>query len=270
MQPMVNIALRAARIAGEQIARAVERLDLIKSEENDVAKFLSDTCKQAESTIVSTIQKAYPNHTVVCEYSGTHPALKEGPAFTWHVNPIDSISNFANGLPVFALSITGYQNERIEHAIVLNPLIGEEFTASRGNGAQMNGKRLRVSNRKTLEGALVGTGFFNRTSDKAFFSAHQEMVKNITLAGGSHYNGGSAALNLAYTAAGRLDGFYQLGLNESEIEAGTLLLQEAGGLVADCFGTNNFRQNGNLVAGNPKMFKALLQSMRPALSPDMQ
>lgn len=270
MQPMVNIALRAARIAGEQIARSVERLDLIKSEDNDVAKFLSDTCKQAESTIVTTIQKAYPSHKVVCEHSGTHEPLKEGPVCVWHVNPIDSLSNFANGLPVFALSIAGYQNDRIEHAIVLNPLIGEEFTASRGKGAQLNGKRLRVSNRKSLDGALIGSGFFNRSSDRAYFGAHQEMVKNVTMAGSSIYNGGSAALNLAYTAAGRLDGFFQLGLHESEIEAGALLLQEAGGLAADCFGTNNFRQNGNLVAGNPKMFKAILQSVRPALTPDMQ
>jgi len=270
MQPMVNIALRAARIAGEQIARSIERLDLIKSEDKDVAKFLSETCKQAESTIVSTIQKAYPNHKVICEHSGTHAPLKEGPEFCWHVNPIDSLSNFANGLPVFALSIAGFQNNRIEHAVVLNPVIGEEFTASRGNGAQLNGKRLRVSNRKVLDGALLGSGFFNRSSDKPFFNAHQEMTKNVCLAGGSLYSGGSAALGLAYTAAGRLDGFFQLGLYESEIEAGLLLLQEAGGLVADCHGTNNYRTNGHVVAGNPKMFKAILQSVRPALTPDMQ
>lgn len=270
MQPMVNIALRAARLAGEQIARAVERLDLIKSEEKDVAKFLSETCKQAENTIVSTIQKAYPNHKVIGEYTGTHDALKEGPAFCWHINPIDSISNFANGLPVFALSIAGYQNERIEHAVILNPMIGEEFTASRGHGAQLNGKRLRVSARKSLDSALIGSGFFNRTSDRAHFAAHQEMVKNVTLAGGTLYSAGSPALHLAYTAAGRLDGFFQLGLIDSEIEAGSLLLQEAGGLVADCYGTNNYRTNGNLVAGNPKMFKAILQALRPALTPDLK
>ncbi|MBE9398661.1 inositol monophosphatase [Pontibacterium sp. N1Y112] len=270
MQPMVNIALRAARIAGEQIARSIERLDLIKSEDKDVAKFLSETCKQAESTVVTTIQKAYPNHKIICEHSGTHEPLKEGPSFCWHVNPIDSLSNFSNGLPAFAFSITGYQNDRIEHAIILNPLIGEEFTASRGRGAQLNGRRLRVSNRKTLDGSLIGSGFFNRTSDKPHFNVHQEMVKNVTLAGGTLYNGGSAVLNLAYTAAGRLDGFFQLGLHESEVEAGTLLLQEAGGLVADCFGTNKYRENGHVVAGNPKMFKAILQGLRPALTPDMQ
>ncbi|MGB0468068.1 MAG: inositol monophosphatase family protein [Pontibacterium sp.] len=272
MQPMVNIALRAARIAGEQIARAAERLDLIKSEENDVAKLLTETCKQAELTVVTAIHKAYPGHKVICEHTGTHEPLKADDAvsFCWHVNPIDSLSNFANGLPTFALSIAGYQNDRLEHAVILDPMIGEEFTASRGRGAQLNGKRLRVSKRKSLDGSLIGTGFFNRNSDKPHFSAHQEMVKNITLAGSGLHGGGSATLGLAYTAAGRLDGFFQPGLQESEVEAASLLLQEAGGLIGDYLGTNNFRTNGNVVAGNPKMFKALLQSIHPALTPDLK
>lgn len=265
MQPMVNIALRAARLAGEQIARAVERLDLIKSEQSSVAEFLKETCQQAEQTIVHTIQKAYPNHTLVGEFTGEHAPLREGPAFTWNINPVDSILNFSNGLPVFAISIAGHHNNRIEHAVVLNPVAGEEFTASRGSGAHFNGKRLRVSNRRVIEGALIGSGFFGRTSDKPYLTEYLEMFKNINLAGGSIYNGGSPVLNLAYTAAGRLDGFYQTGLTQWEMEAGILLLQEAGGLVGDFSGGTAYRSSGNLVAGNPKMFKALLQTLRPAL-----
>ncbi|MBY4678868.1 inositol monophosphatase [Marinobacterium sp. CAU 1594] len=266
---MLNIALRAARIAGEQIARAVERLDLIKSEQADVANFLKDTCVHAEQTITHTIQKAYPSHRVVGVYSGEHAPLEEGIEVIWQINPIDSVLNFSNGLPVFALCMAGYQNGRLEHSVVLNPLAGEEFTASRGRGAQLNGKRLRVSSCKSLDGAMIGTGFFNRSSDKAHLGAHLEMLKNIAMAGGNIHSGGSAALNMAYTAAGRLDGFYQIGLYENELEAALLLIQEAGGLVGDFAGGNSYRSKGNLVAGNPKMLKALLQSLRPSLTPEL-
>ncbi len=270
MQPMVNIALRAARVAGEQIVRAVERLDLIKTDAAEVTKLLSDTCKKAELSIVHTIQKAYPQHRVVGEYTGEHPAQAEKAEFTWYINPIDSISNFSNGLPVFAISMAGQQKNRIEHALILNPITGEEFTTSRGKGAQLNGKRLRVSNHKTIEQSLLGTGFFNRASDKNHLEAYLEIFRTMTLAGGTIYNGGSPALNLAYTAAGRIDGFYQIGLNQWEMEAGILLVQEAGGLVGDFSGNNQFRDTGHLVAANPKMFKALLQHLKPCLTESLK
>lgn len=266
MQPMVNIALRAARTAGEQIVRAVERLDLIKTEQADVAKLLSDTCNKAELTIVHTIQKSYPNHKVVGEYTGEHAPISEGPEFCWYINPIDSISNFSNGLPVFAISMAGEQKNRVEHALVLNPVTGEEFTASRGHGAQLNGKRLRVSNHKIIEGSLIGTGFFNRNSDQPHLESYLNIFRDFTTVGGTIYNGGSPALNLAYTAAGRIDGFYQIGLNRWEMEAGILLVQEAGGLVGDFAGGNDFRNNGHLIAGNAKMFKAVLKGIQPSLN----
>ncbi len=269
MQPMVNIALRAARAAGEQIVRAVERLDLIKSEQSDVAQFLHKTCKQVEQTVVVTIQKAYPSHTVIGEYTGRHEALEEGQEFIWHLTPADSISNLANALPQFALCLAGEQNGRIEHAVILNPMSSEEFTASRGKGSQLNGRRIRVSNNRSLDKTLIGTGFINRPSDKPYLNNHLEMFKNISLSDAQVINSSSPALNLAYTAAGRLDGYFQIGLNRAEIEAGLLILQEAGGLAGDFTGGNNYRTSGNLVAGNPKMFKALLQAIRPAVTPDM-
>jgi len=270
MQPMVNIALRAARTAGEQIVRAVERLDLVKSDQAEVAKLLSETCQKAELSIVHTIQKAYPNHKVIGEYTGEHAAISEGSEFCWTINPVDSISNFSNGLPVFAISMAGQQNKRIEHSLILNPITGEEFTASRGYGAQLNGKRLRVSNHKTVNESLIGTGFFNRASDKGHLEAYLNIFRDITTTGGTIYNGGSPALNLAYTAAGRIDGFYQMGLNLWEMEAGILLVQEAGGLVGDFSGGNNFRTKGHLIAGNPKMFKALLKGLQPSLNTDLK
>lgn len=265
MQPMVNIALRAARTAGELVVRASERLDLVKSEQSDVTKLISETCKKAELSIVSSIQKAYPNHKIIGEYTGEHAPLSEGPEFCWTINPIDSLSNFSNGLPVYAISMAGQHNGRTEHALILNPITGEEFTASRGNGAQLNGKRLRVSNHKAIELSLIGTGFFNRPSDKDHLQDFLNIFGHITQMGGTIYNGGSPALNLAYTAAGRIDGFYQMGLNPWEMEAGLLLVQEAGGLVGDLNGGNEHRKNGNLIAGNPKMFKALLQNLQNTL-----
>jgi len=271
MQPMLNIALRAARAAGEEISRSVERLDLIKSEQVSVADFVKTTCQNAEQLVVQTIQKAYPSHTIIGEYTGEHKPLREGTPFTWHLNPIDSISNFANGLPAIALCVAGYnENNRIEHAVIHNPMAGEEFTASRGSGAQLNGKRIRVSNHRTIEGALLGTGFLGRKSDKPYLNEFQDIFKNITLANGQVYSGGSAALNLAYTAAGRLDGFYQIGLSQWEMEAGLLIVQEAGALVGDLSGGNNYRESGNLVCGNAKMFKALLKTIRPSLSADLK
>ncbi|MAY40712.1 MULTISPECIES: inositol monophosphatase family protein [unclassified Neptuniibacter] len=270
MQPMVNIALRAARVAGEQITRAVERLDLIKSEQADVAKLISDTCKKAELSIVQAIHKAYPSHKVVGEYTGEHAPIGEGPEFSWNINPIDSISNFSSGLPAFAFCLAGQQNNRLEHALILNPITGEEFTASRGHGAQLNGKRLRVSNQKSVEGALIGTGFFNRSSDKDHLDTYLEIFRDITTTGGTIYNGGSPALNLAYIAAGRIDGYYQIGLNFWEIEAGLLLVQEAGGLAGDFKGSNEFRKNGNLIVGNPKMFKALIKALQTSLPSELK
>ena len=268
MQPMVNIALRGARIAGEQIARAVERLDLIKSEQSSVSDFFAETCKQAEKAIASTIQKAYPDHEINGEYTGQHAAEGQ-PAITWQINPIDSATNFANGLPQFALSIAGYQRGRLEHAIVLNPLNGEEFTASRGRGAQCNGKRLRVSNSKTLQGSLIA-GNFSGHKQKQHLESYQRVFSNIILEDGTVNNTGSAVLNLAYTAAGRFDGFFQFGLSNGEMAAATLLIQESGGLLSDFNGGNQHTQSGNLIVGNPKMLKALLKSIHPVVSEELK
>lgn len=269
MQPMLNIALRAARNAGEQIVRAVERLDLIKSEQSDVASFVSETCKKAELSIVHTIQKAYPQHRVVGTHTGEHAPTAEGEEIVWQINPIDNLTSFSNGLPAFALSIAGSQNGRLEHSVVLNPMSGEEFTASRGRGAQLNGKRIRVSSKKTLDNALLGTGFLNRASDRNHLNTHLEMVKTLTVGGSNLHSSGSASLNLAHLAAGRFDGFFQIGLIHSEIEAALLLVQEAGGLTSGFSGNSNFKDSGHLVAGNAKILKATLQTIRPALTPEL-
>ncbi|KAA0874751.1 inositol monophosphatase family protein [Nitrincola tapanii] len=266
MQPIVNIALRAARLAGEQVTRAVERLDLIKSEQSGVAEFIAETCTAAERTIVHTLQKAYPHHTLRGEFSGLHKAIGEGPnPCEWQINPLDSLENFSNGLPIFALSLTGRIQGRLEHALIINPITGEEFTASRGNGAQLNGRRLRVSPLKNLNGALIASGYHHRRGQQEVFAQHQRMIAEVIQSSGNTFSSGSTLLDLAYTAAGRLDGFFQAGLNEWEQEAGILLIQEAGGLVGDFRGGNQHLRTGQLVAGNPKIFKALLKTLQPLL-----
>lgn len=268
MQPMVNIALRAARQASEQIERALERLDLIKSEQGSVAKFLDDTCKSVERNIAQVIQKAYPHHSVTGEYSGLYePASVEGPTpCQWQIHTIDSVKHFSNALPSFALCIVGRIKDRVEHALILNPITGEEFTASRGQGAQLNGRRLRVGNRKTLEGALIGTGHLGRPSDKQHLEMQLDITRAVVESGASTFSTGSVALNLAYTAAGRLDAMLQPEVQAQELEAGLLILQEAGGLASDFSGGAHYRTNGQLIAGNPKIFKTLLTTINPIIS----
>ncbi|SFG74454.1 inositol monophosphatase family protein [Neptunomonas qingdaonensis] len=262
MQPMLNIALRAARIAGEQIARSAERIDLIKSEQSSISDFLNETATKAEQTIAYSIQKAYPAHTLIGEFSGVHKSLEENTDVTWHINPIDSVSNFSNGLPVFAICMSAEMKGRIEHAVILNPINGEEFTASRGNGAHLNGKRLRVSNKRLLEQTIIGSSFLNSASEKAQFETFKQILCQLQSANAIFHNSGSAALNMAYTAAGRLDGFIQIKIDPQILNAGALIIQEAGGLLGDFKGSNDFRKNGNTVAANPKLFKALLKAIR--------
>jgi myo-inositol-1(or 4)-monophosphatase len=259
MQPMVNIALRAARQASEQITHALERLDLIKSEQSSVATFLSDTCKNVERTIAFNIQKANPHHSIFGEYSGEYPAQEEGPnPCEWRVHPIDSVVHFSNGIPSFALCITGTMRGKVEHALILNPVTGEEFTASNGQGAQLNGKRLRVSNSKMLDSTLIGTGFLGRPSDKSNLDLQLNINRALIEANADIFSTGSVALNLAYTAAGRIDGVVQTGVVAEEVDAGLLILREAGGLSADFTGGTDIRGKGELIAANPKLFKALV------------
>ena len=259
MQPMVNIALRAARQASEQITRALERLDLIKSEQDSVATFLTDTCRNVERSIAFNIQKANPHHSIFGDYSGEYAAQEEGPTpCEWRVHCIDNVVHFSNGIPSFAICLTGTVRGKIEHALVLNPITGEEFTASNGQGAQLNGKRLRVSNHKTLENTVIGTGFLARPADAKHLDLQLNITRAIIESGASTFSTGSVALNLAYTAAGRLDGIVQQGVTSDDVDAGLLILREAGGLSGDFNGGTNVRGTGELIAANPKLFKALM------------
>ena len=159
MQPMLNIALRAARSASELIFRSIERLDTIKVDEKDAKDYVSEVDRAAEQKIIDALRKAYPTHAIRGEETGFHAGSGEGEEYLWIIDPLDGTTNFLRGIPHFAVSIACKYRGRLEHAVVLDPVRQEEFTASRGRGAQLNGRRLRVSGRTSLDGALLGTGF---------------------------------------------------------------------------------------------------------------
>ena len=267
MQPLANMALRAARRAGQIIARAVDRVDLITIEEKARNDLVSEVDRQAEAAIVEILHKAYPEHSILGEESGR---IVEGSEdATWIIDPLDGTTNFLHGFPHFAVSIACRSRGRIEHAVVLDPLRDESFVASRGHGAQLNGKRIRVTRTDRLSGAMVGTGIPFRGDEKVL-DAHLRMLKAIALEARGIRRAGSAALDLAYVAAGRLDAFWEIGLKPWDMAAGALLVTEAGGLVSDFAGGAAYLDSGNIVCGNPKCFKAVLQAVAAHATVEMK
>lgn len=266
MQPMLNIALRAARSASELIFRSIERLDSIKVDEKEAKDYVSEVDRAAEEVIVKALRKAYPNHSIQGEETGLHAGTgEEGKDYLWIIDPLDGTTNFLRGIPHFAVSIACKYRGRLEHAVIVDPVRQEEFTASRGRGAQLNGRRLRVSSRSSLEGALLGTGFPFRDGQMADMDNYLGMFRALTGQTAGIRRAGSASLDLAYVAAGRFDAFWESGLSEWDMAAGVLLIQEAGGLVSDFTGGHDFLDKGHIVAGNPKCFKAVLTTIQPHL-----
>lgn len=260
MHPILNIATRAARNAGNIIVRALERLDTVSFSEKEQNDFVSDIDQQAEAEIIAVIRKAYPQHGILAEESG----FTEGDDFLWIIDPLDGTTNFLHGFPHFAVSIALQHKGKTEHGLIYDPVRQEFFSASRGGGARVNDRRIRVSQQKTLNGSLLGTGFPFKHLD--LLNPYLETFKAISPAAAGIRRAGAAALDLAYVAAARLDGFWEIGLSPWDIAAGALMIQEAGGLVSDFSGRENFLESGNVVAGNPKVFKALLQITQPTLA----
>ncbi len=263
MEPMVNIALRAARKAGESIVRASDTLDRIDVLSKDINDFVSEVDVAAEKEIVYQLQKAYPKHAILSEETGlTGDADAE---YRWVVDPLDGTTNFVRGIPHYAVSIACLHKGKMEHAVVVDPVRREEFTASRGRGAQLNGRRMRVSKRPNLDGALLGTGIPFKGHCDGQLEGYAKSLELLAGQCAGIRRAGAASLDLAYVAAGRFDAFWEIGLAEWDIAAGALLVKEAGGLVADVNASENFLESGNIVAGNPKCFKAVLQVAKPLL-----
>ncbi|MDH4611319.1 inositol-phosphate phosphatase [Pseudomonas sp. BN102] len=270
MQPMLNIALRAARSAGELIFRSIERLDVISINEKDAKDYVTEVDRAAELSIVQALRKAYPNHGILGEEGGLLEGKGEGADYLWIIDPLDGTTNFIRGVPHYAVSIACKYKGRLEHAVVLDPVRQEEFTASRGRGAALNGRRLRVSPRKSLEGALLGTGFPFRDAQLDNLDNYLGMFRSLVGQTAGIRRAGSASLDLAYVAAGRFDAFWEFGLSEWDMAAGALLVQEAGGLVSDFTGGHDFLEKGHVVAGNTKCFKAVLTAIQPHLPPSLK
>ena len=262
---MLNIAVRAARNAGDIIVRQSTRIDELTITSKERNDYVSEVDRQAENEIMAVIRKAFPDHGILAEESGRHGS---GDEFLWIIDPLDGTTNFLHGFPQYAVSIALQHKGRLEQAVIYDPMRQELFTASRGGGAQLDNRRIRVSKQTVLQGALLGTGFPYK--DQAHLGAYLEMFKALIADSAGIRRPGSAALDLAYVAAGRLDGFWEIGLNPWDMAAGVLLVREAGGLVGDLAGGHDFMKNGNIVAAAPKLFPAMLREIRPHLTPDLQ
>ncbi len=265
MHPMLNIATGAARDAGNIILRSIDKLDRIKIEVKAQNDFVTQVDRKAEEVIIEAIHKAYPDHGILAEESGTQ---NENSDYTWIIDPLDGTTNFLHGFPQYAVSIGLQHKGRMEVAVVFDPIKNELFTAARGDGAQLNGTRIRVTDHKGIKGSLLGTGF--PFKHPQHLDTYMETFKAVHPQAAGIRRAGSAALDLAYVAAGRLDGFWEIGLNSWDMAAGVLLVREAGGIVTDFSGEGNYLQTGNVVAAASKVFPKLYEAIKPHLTDDLK
>jgi len=262
MHPMLNIATRAARQAGTIISRSIDYLDTINVQTKSQNDFVSDVDHRAEQEIINVIRSAYPSHGILAEESGSSP----GDEYLWIIDPLDGTTNFINGFPHFAVSIALQHKGKLVQAVIFDPVRNELFTATRGSGAQLNNRRIRVTSRNGLQGALLATGFPFKEPHLQNLDIYLETFKALLPNTAGIRRAGSAALDLAYVAAGRFDGFWELGLNKWDMAAGILLIQEAGGLISDFSGQDDYFESGNIVCAGPKVFKCMLQGIHPFIN----
>ena len=258
MQATLNIAIEAAREAGKIIFRNISRvhsLDIKTKEKND---FVSEVDLQAEQEIINIIHRVYPQHGILGEEFGSRFSGNDD-EYQWIIDPLDGTTNFLRGFPHYSVSIALKHKDRLEVAVIYDPFKDELFCAGRGNGASLNDRKIRVSKLPSFEGALLATGFPYKENQN--IDAYMASLKDIMLQTAGIRRAGSAALDLAYVAAGRVDGFWEFGLNSWDIAAGCLIVQEAGGLVGDTEGGHAYLETGNIVAANTKIFRLLLQNL---------
>jgi myo-inositol-1(or 4)-monophosphatase len=257
MHPMLNIAVRAARSAGSVIARGFENVDDLQIQQKGDNDFVTKIDKEAEQAIIAKIQQSYPDHTFVGEEGG----IVEGDdTFKWIIDPLDGTTNFIKGIPHFAVSIALLYKGRLDQAVVFDPIRGELFTASRGNGAQLNGHRIRASKARELGSTVLATAFPFKAKETLDDSL--KVFAEVFAESGDIRRCGSAALDLAYVAAGRYDGYWERGVKPWDIAAGELLVRESGGLVTDYKGDNDPMMSGEIVAGSPRVVQALVKKLK--------
>ena len=257
MHPILNIAIRAARAAGDIILRHIDKLDTLQIETKSQNDFVTEVDRRAEQEALYHIRKAYPDHAILAEESGADGEDEN----IWIIDPLDGTTNFLRGLNQFAVSIALQQRGQLEHAVVYNPLSQDLFSASRGKGAWLNNRRMRVSKARSLNGCLIGTGvpFKSGQNRSAYFQVLDQMMHNT--AGVRRV--GAASLDLAWVANGTFDGFFEMGLKPWDIAAGALLVQEAGGMISDYTGGKNWLEQGHIVAAPPRIHVEMLAILAP-------
>lgn len=263
MHPMLNTAVKAARRAGNIINRASVDLDRLTVARKGPRDFVTEVDTAAESAIIEILQTAYPDHAILAEESGRSGAGQEGstPEYQWIIDPLDGTTNFMHGFPDYAVSIALAHRGVITQAVVYDPTRNELFTASRGGGAFLNDRRLRVSRRLRLPEALVGASF--RSADDTEMARWSRLFSEMSVACAGTRRIGSAVLDLAWTAAGRLDVCFGAGLKPWDVAAGSLLVLEAGGLIGDFSGEQGWLESGNILAATPKIFPQMLGLLEP-------
>jgi myo-inositol-1(or 4)-monophosphatase len=263
MHPTLNIAIKAARRAGQIINRASMDVSTLKVGVKQQSDFVTEVDRAAENAIIEVLRDAYPQHGILAEESGL-AGSDANAEYQWIIDPLDGTTNFIHGLPQYAVSIGLAHKGVMTQAVVYDPNRNELFTASKGGGAFLNDKRIRVSKRTKLDESLIGTGFPYRMFDHV--DSYLAIFKDMAQKTAGMRRPGAASLDLAWVACGRMDGFWELGLSPWDIAAGSLLITEAGGLVGDLSGENNYMKTGNTVGGNPKVFGQLIQLIAPHLN----
>ena len=266
MNPMLNIAIRAARKAGNIVAKGFERRDEIQTSEKSANDYVTNIDKASEAAIIEIIRKSYPDHSIIGEESG---ALEGKDNDTqWIIDPLDGTTNFVKGLPHFSISIAVRVKGRTEVGVVYDPIRNELFTAVRGEGAKLNEYRLRLEERKELAGSIIATGFPFKV--KRYIPIHLNMITALIEDCADFRRTGSAALDLCYVAAGRVDGYFEMGIKPWDCAAGELIVREAGGLVTDFIGGHSYLTSGHIVAGSSRITKQILNKLQPCLSDEFK
>ncbi len=255
LHPMLNVAIKAARAAGAIINRAALDVEAVRVSQKQVNDFVTEVDHASEETIIETLLTAYPGHGIWGEETGRTRGAKDSD-HVWIIDPLDGTTNFIHGFPVYCVSIALTVKGKVEQAVVYDPTRNDLFTATKGRGAFLNERRIRVSKRTQLSQSLISTGFPFRKGDN--FQAYLAMMGEVMQRTAGLRRPGAAALDLAYVAAGFTDGFFETGLSPWDVAAGSLLVTEAGGLVGNFTGEPEFMEHKECLAGNPRIYGQLV------------
>ena len=255
LHPMINVAIKAARAAGAIINRAALDVESVRVSQKQVNDFVTEVDQAAEQAIIDILLAAYPGHAIWAEESGRTQGAQDSD-YVWIIDPLDGTTNFIHGLPIYCVSIALAVKGRVEQAVVYDPTRNDLFTATRGRGAFMNDRRLRVSKRVRLQECLISTGFPFRPGDD--FKTYLSMMSEVMQRSAGLRRPGAAALDLAYVAAGYTDAFFETGLQPWDVAAGSLLVTEAGGLVGNLTGEADFLEQKECLAGSPRIYGLLV------------